>query len=574
MSVVFSDLVGSTARAERLDPEDVRAMLAPYHGRVARRARAPRRHGREVHRRRGRRRVRRAGRARGRPRARRAGGARDSRAIAQLTRTGSSSRSGSRSTRAKRSSRSMRGPSAGEAMVAGDVINTAARLQTAAPVNGVLVGEATQRATERAIEYREHRAGRGEGQGGARAGLGGARPRARFGVDVGGTGARRSSAAPASSTSCSTRSRALARSASRSSSRSSASPGSARAGSSRSCRRVVDARSGADPLAPGPLAALRGGRQLLGARRDGQGGGGDPRDATRPTWRRAKLRGVVAASAPTETRLDRSAACGRWSGSPATRRRRPARRGLRRLAPLLRGARRASGRRCSSSRTCTGPTTGCSTSSTRSSTGRPTCRSSSSAPRGPSCSRAGRTGAAASRTRPRSRSRRSRTTRRRDSFAPARARGAPGRGAGGGARSARAATRSTPRSSRASSPSGPVGAATCRRRVQGLIAARLDALPRGRRACSRTRRSSARCSGPARSSTRGRRAAAGGAVALARAQGVRAARASPAVGARQHAFRHVLVRDVAYGQIPRRGARGASPAAAEWIESLPASRGG
>jgi class 3 adenylate cyclase/tetratricopeptide (TPR) repeat protein len=42
---------------------------------------------------------------------------------------------------------------AGEAMVAGDVVNTAARLQSAAPENGVLVGEATHRATREAIEY-------------------------------------------------------------------------------------------------------------------------------------------------------------------------------------------------------------------------------------------------------------------------------------------------------------------------------------------------------------------------------------------------------------------------------------
>jgi hypothetical protein len=44
-------------------------------------------------------------------------------------------------------------PSEGEGMVAGDVVNTAARLQTAAPVDGILVGEAAYRATERAIEY-------------------------------------------------------------------------------------------------------------------------------------------------------------------------------------------------------------------------------------------------------------------------------------------------------------------------------------------------------------------------------------------------------------------------------------
>src|SRR5215218_11218089 len=34
VSVVFTDIVGSTARAEGLDPEDVRAMLVPYHARV------------------------------------------------------------------------------------------------------------------------------------------------------------------------------------------------------------------------------------------------------------------------------------------------------------------------------------------------------------------------------------------------------------------------------------------------------------------------------------------------------------------------------------------------------------
>ena len=34
VTVVFADLVGSTARAERLDPEDVRAILAPYHARL------------------------------------------------------------------------------------------------------------------------------------------------------------------------------------------------------------------------------------------------------------------------------------------------------------------------------------------------------------------------------------------------------------------------------------------------------------------------------------------------------------------------------------------------------------
>jgi len=34
VTVLFCDLVGSTARAEGLDPEDVRALLSRYHSRV------------------------------------------------------------------------------------------------------------------------------------------------------------------------------------------------------------------------------------------------------------------------------------------------------------------------------------------------------------------------------------------------------------------------------------------------------------------------------------------------------------------------------------------------------------
>ena len=45
-------------------------------------------------------------------------------------------------------------PGHGEAMVAGDVVNTAARLQSAAPVGSVLVGEETYAATRNAVEYR------------------------------------------------------------------------------------------------------------------------------------------------------------------------------------------------------------------------------------------------------------------------------------------------------------------------------------------------------------------------------------------------------------------------------------
>jgi DNA-binding SARP family transcriptional activator/predicted ATPase len=43
---------------------------------------------------------------------------------------------------------------AGEGIAAGDVINTAARLEAAAPVNGILVGDRTYRATTHLIDYR------------------------------------------------------------------------------------------------------------------------------------------------------------------------------------------------------------------------------------------------------------------------------------------------------------------------------------------------------------------------------------------------------------------------------------
>ncbi|HVS48588.1 MAG TPA: AAA family ATPase [Candidatus Dormibacteraeota bacterium] len=75
-------------------------------------------------------------------------------------------------------------PEAGEGMATGDVVNTAARLQAAAPVNGILVGGATHRATRHAIAYQETAPVEAKGK---------ARPviayealelRSRFGVDV------------------------------------------------------------------------------------------------------------------------------------------------------------------------------------------------------------------------------------------------------------------------------------------------------------------------------------------------------------------------------------------------------
>src|SRR6059036_2387665 len=34
ITAIFVDLVGSTSRSEQLDPEDVKALVAPYHARV------------------------------------------------------------------------------------------------------------------------------------------------------------------------------------------------------------------------------------------------------------------------------------------------------------------------------------------------------------------------------------------------------------------------------------------------------------------------------------------------------------------------------------------------------------
>jgi len=151
VTVVFVDLVGFTAQAERLDPEDVRGLLSPYHARV-------------------------------RTELERYGGAVEKFiGDAVMAVFGAPVAHEDDPERAVRAALAIRDwiaeqpelqvriavntgealvnvgarPAEGEAMVAGDVVNTAARMQTAAPVNGVLVGETTYRATRDAIGYRE-----------------------------------------------------------------------------------------------------------------------------------------------------------------------------------------------------------------------------------------------------------------------------------------------------------------------------------------------------------------------------------------------------------------------------------
>ncbi len=153
VSVLFADLVGFTSRSERLDVEDVRGTLAPFHATLRRVLEsfggtvekfigdavmavfgAPIAHEDDPE------------------RAVRAGLA-IREAIADLgddlhVRIGINTGEALVSVGAD--------PNTGEGMVAGDVVNTAARLQSAAAVDGVLVGEVTHRAAEREIVFEAH----------------------------------------------------------------------------------------------------------------------------------------------------------------------------------------------------------------------------------------------------------------------------------------------------------------------------------------------------------------------------------------------------------------------------------
>jgi class 3 adenylate cyclase/tetratricopeptide (TPR) repeat protein len=149
VTILFTDLVGSTARAEGLDPEDVRATLSSYYARLRGELE---RHGGTVE--------------------KFIGDA----VMAVFGAPVAHEDDAERAVRAAIAIRDSVGEELeirtavhtgealvalharaveGEGMVSGDVVNTAARLQSAAPVNGILVGEATYRATRQAIDYRE-----------------------------------------------------------------------------------------------------------------------------------------------------------------------------------------------------------------------------------------------------------------------------------------------------------------------------------------------------------------------------------------------------------------------------------
>ena len=69
-------------------------------------------------------------------------------------------------------------------MASGDVVNTTARLQTAAPVNGILVGEATRRATAGVISYRRASPVMAKGKAEPVPAWEAVEARSRFGIDL------------------------------------------------------------------------------------------------------------------------------------------------------------------------------------------------------------------------------------------------------------------------------------------------------------------------------------------------------------------------------------------------------
>ncbi len=166
VTVLFADLVGSTGRAEGLDPEDVRGILAPFHARLRDELE---RHGGVVEKF--------IGDAVvgvfGAPVSHEDDPERGVRAalaihdaIAELNDSAPGLALEVRvavNTGEALVELDAR-PELGESMVSGDVINTAARLQSAAPPGGILVGEQTRRATERAIAFGDELAIEGKGK--------------------------------------------------------------------------------------------------------------------------------------------------------------------------------------------------------------------------------------------------------------------------------------------------------------------------------------------------------------------------------------------------------------------------
>jgi class 3 adenylate cyclase len=186
VSVVFVDLVGFTSRAERLDPEDVGGLQTPYYARVRKEIQnyggtvekfigdavvavfgAPVAHEDDPAR---------AVLA--------ALAVRD--AIADMNADDPSLELHIRVavTTGEALVRLDAHPERGEGIAAGDVVNTASRLQSAAPVDGILVDEATRRASEHLVEYREADAVLAKGKSAPLAAWEAVARIARLGVDI------------------------------------------------------------------------------------------------------------------------------------------------------------------------------------------------------------------------------------------------------------------------------------------------------------------------------------------------------------------------------------------------------
>jgi class 3 adenylate cyclase len=179
VTVLFCDLVGFTQQAESLDPEDVEAILHPYHARVREELE---RHGGTVEKF--------IGDAVmalfGAPVAHEDDPERAVRAALAIrefaTGNGLELRIGVTTGEVLVSLDAS--ASEGEGMASGDVVNTAARLQSAAPVNGVLVDETTYRATRSAITFDDAEPVEAKGKAAPIAVWQATAARSRFGVDV------------------------------------------------------------------------------------------------------------------------------------------------------------------------------------------------------------------------------------------------------------------------------------------------------------------------------------------------------------------------------------------------------
>ncbi len=151
VTVLFADLVGFTARSDELDPEDVDAILSPYHDRLQSELErfggtvekfigdavmalfgAPVAHEDDPER-----------------------AVRAALAIRDWAREDENIQVRIAVNTGEALINLDARPEKGKGMAAGDVVNTTARLQTAAPVNGILVGESTYRGTRHTIDYDE-----------------------------------------------------------------------------------------------------------------------------------------------------------------------------------------------------------------------------------------------------------------------------------------------------------------------------------------------------------------------------------------------------------------------------------